>query len=203
MRIARNLLAAGLLWLGTTALGQAQPTPAQTTPAAPSAAQQTQQDRMRTCNAEAGTRNLAGDPRRNFMSECLAGRMPPAPAPAAATPPQPSAAQQAQQDRMRTCNAEAGTRNLAGEARRSFMSTCLSGSTTPAVAAPTAAPTATLASYPTEAAARTACGSATVVWGTSDSKIYHLSGSRFYGKTQHGAYLCQPAAEAAGYRAAR
>ena len=28
---------------------------------------------------------------------------------------------------MRSCNAEAGTKKLAGDERRSFMSTCLSG----------------------------------------------------------------------------
>ena len=102
------------------ASGQATPNQGQRQP---SAAQMAQQERMRTCNAEAGTRHLEGDARRAFMSECLAGRMPPA------AGSQPSAAQAAQQERMRSCNAEAGTRNLAGDARRSFMSDCLAGRT--------------------------------------------------------------------------
>jgi hypothetical protein len=89
---------------------------------------------MRSCNAEAGTRSLEGDARRSFLSECLAGRMPPA-------PPHPSAAQAAQQDRMRTCNAEAGTRSLAGDDRRTFMSECLAGRM-PANAATPARPAA-------------------------------------------------------------
>jgi hypothetical protein len=45
---------------------------------------------MRACNADAGARNLAGDARRGFMSDCLAGRPPPAGG-------RPSAAQAAQQ----------------------------------------------------------------------------------------------------------
>src|SRR5690349_18167825 len=41
----------------------------------------------------------------------------------------PSAAQQAQRDRMTSCNADATTKNLTGDARKSFMSDCLSGKT--------------------------------------------------------------------------
>lgn len=119
------LLATAIL-LATASAGLAQTTAApDTTPATrqPSSAQAAQQDRMRDCNTEAGKRNLAGDARRPFMSECLAGRMPPA---AAGTP---SPAQAAQRERMIQCNAEAGTRALAVEARRDFMRDCLAGKT--------------------------------------------------------------------------
>jgi hypothetical protein len=47
--------------------------------------------------------------------------------PAAAAPRTPSPAQAAQQQRMRDCTAQAAERHLAGDARRAFMSTCLSG----------------------------------------------------------------------------
>jgi len=73
---------------------------------------------MRACNTGAGTRDLKGDSRRSFMSDCLAGRTPPT---------QTAAAPATQQDRMRSCNAEAGTRSLVGDPRRAFMSDCLSG----------------------------------------------------------------------------
>ena len=177
------------------------PAPAAATGAAPDAAerprspaQQAQQDRMRSCNAEATARAVPAETRRAFMSECLAGRMPAAAA-APAAPPTP-------QDRMRTCNAEAGTRNLAGEPRRVFMRDCLSGSASPAPTRATAPPN-NAATFPTEAAARTACAEDTVVWGNSESRVFHLQGSRFYGKTQNSAYLCRGPAEMAGYRAAR
>jgi len=39
----------------------------------------------------------------------------------------PSAAQKKQQDRMRACNAQAGEKKLAGDARKKFMSECLKG----------------------------------------------------------------------------
>ena len=44
---------------------------------------------------------------------------------------QPSAAQQAQQNRMRSCNGAASTRSLKGDARQTFMSSCLAGKTDP------------------------------------------------------------------------
>jgi BarA-like signal transduction histidine kinase len=40
---------------------------------------------------------------------------------------QPTAAQAAQQQRMTSCNANASQRNLKGDARQSYMSSCLSG----------------------------------------------------------------------------
>ena len=38
---------------------------------APSPAQQAQQEKMKSCNAEAGTKALKGDERKKFMSDCL------------------------------------------------------------------------------------------------------------------------------------
>lgn len=98
--------------------------PGATQPRQPSPAQAAQQQRMRDCNATAGQRQLKGEDRRKFMSDCLAGRVPATEPPAAAAPLTP---QQAQQQRMRDCNAEAATRGLAGDARRGFMSECLAG----------------------------------------------------------------------------
>jgi hypothetical protein len=43
---------------------------------------------------------------------------------------QPAMAANSQQDRMKTCNADAGTKQLKGDARRNFMKQCLSGSAT-------------------------------------------------------------------------
>lgn len=126
------------------ATGQATPNQNQRQP---SAAQAAQQERMRSCNSEAGTRHLEGDARRSFMSDCLAGRMPPA------AGNQPSAAQAAQQDRMRSCNAEAGTRHLAGDARRSFMSDCLAGRTTSGAGAASSPTTSAAPANPAQSGA--------------------------------------------------
>jgi psiF repeat len=54
------------------------------------------------------------------------------PALAQDTTKQPSAAQAAQQQKMKDCNTEATAKSLKGDARKTFMSSCLSG--TPAAA---------------------------------------------------------------------
>ena len=68
------------------------------------------QTRMKTCNADAGAKNLKGDERKAFMKECLSGNK-------AST----------QQDKMKSCNADAVAKNLKGDARKAFMKECLSG----------------------------------------------------------------------------
>jgi hypothetical protein len=57
--------------------------------------------------------------------------------------------------------------------------------------------------YTTELAARARCPSDTVVWANTPSRIYHYSGTRYYGNTRRGAYMCEADARAAGYRAAK
>jgi hypothetical protein len=82
-----------------------------------------QQEKMKTCNADATTKKLSGDARKTFMKTCLSGTAAaPAAAPAIAAP----IAKQTQQEKMKTCNADAATKKLSGDARKSFMSTCLS-----------------------------------------------------------------------------
>lgn len=77
-----------------------------------------QQEKMKACNAEA--KGKKGDERKAFMSECLKkdSKLPPAPEADAKTP---------QQNKMKTCNQEAGEKQLKGDDRKKFMSTCLKG----------------------------------------------------------------------------
>jgi hypothetical protein len=82
------------------------------------AAGNAQQDRMKSCNADASKKSLQGDARKAFMKDCLAAK--------------PAAATNTQQQRMKQCNADATARKLAGDARKDFMRTCLSGSAAPA-----------------------------------------------------------------------
>jgi hypothetical protein len=84
---------------------------------APSAAQTAQRDRMKTCNVDAGTQKLAGEARKSFMADCLAGK-------SAAAPEKQLTPQQA---KMKSCNADASAKSLKGAERKSFMSTCLKG----------------------------------------------------------------------------
>ncbi|TWB27709.1 hypothetical protein [Nitrospirillum bahiense] len=55
--------------------------------------------------------------------------------------------------------------------------------------------------YSDPAAAAKVCKSP-VVWVNPASAIYHLQGSRYYGTTKDGFYMCQKAAESAGNRQA-
>ena len=80
-------------------------------------AENSQQAKMKSCNAAAKQKALKGAEREAFMKTCLSagGEA------AAAKPPN------AQQERMKACNADAKAKGLKGDARKTFMSSCLSG----------------------------------------------------------------------------
>jgi hypothetical protein len=69
--------------------------------------------------------------------------------------------------------------------------------------APGAPPTPRAGEYATELAARAQCPSDTVVWANTPTRIYHHSGTRYFGRTRNGWYMCEADARAAGYRAAK
>lgn len=69
-----------------------------------------QQDTMKSCNAEATAKQLKGDARTAFMSDCLK------------TQP----ALTAQQNKIKTCNADAAKKELRGDQRKTFLQACLS-----------------------------------------------------------------------------
>jgi len=66
-----------------------------------------QQNKMKTCNAEATGKK--GDERKAFMKECLSAK---------------PAVKPTQQDKMKQCNADASGKK--GDERKAFMKECLS-----------------------------------------------------------------------------
>ncbi|SDJ43559.1 psiF repeat-containing protein [Pseudomonas delhiensis] len=78
------------------------------------AANTAQQEKMKTCNADATAKTLKGDERKAFMSNCLkagggdTGKK--------LTP---------QQEKMAQCNKDAAAKALKGDERKTFMSGCL------------------------------------------------------------------------------
>jgi hypothetical protein len=74
--------------------------------AAAAPAKSPQQEKMATCNKDAGDKK--GDERKAFMKQCLGAK------PAAAS----------QQDKMKMCNKDAADKK--GDARKAFMKECLS-----------------------------------------------------------------------------
>ena len=57
--------------------------------------------------------------------------------------------------------------------------------------------------YASLADAQKACGKDIVVWANLRTEVYHLSGSRWFGKTKRGAYFCESAVAKAGVRASK
>ena len=81
-----------------------------------------QQEKFAHCSHE--SRGLKGDERHKFMSDCLKGH---APDNEARHEPVRQAQEHEQHNRMKSCNDEARTKNLHGDERRAFMSSCLKG----------------------------------------------------------------------------
>src|SRR5204863_7347612 len=52
--------------------------------------------------------------------------------------------------------------------------------------------------FSTEGDARAHCGGDTVVWVNTKSRVYHLTGSKDYGQTKRGAFMCRADADRAG-----
>jgi predicted lysophospholipase L1 biosynthesis ABC-type transport system permease subunit len=75
-----------------------------------------QQEKMKTCNADAARQSLKGDARKAFMKECLSAK---------AEAKEEQKAKTPQQEKMKQCNADAAAKQLKGEDRKKFMSDCL------------------------------------------------------------------------------
>jgi hypothetical protein len=76
---------------------------------------------------------------------------------------------------------------------------------TTTIAPPPAAPIAPTGAgqYRTEGEARGHCPAETIVWVNLKSKIYHFTGTKNYGNTKAGAYMCEREAMAQGDRASK
>jgi psiF repeat. len=122
----KTVIAAAALSLLALAPAHAAEKAKSTSQHAPSAAQLAQRQRMKDCNAKAGTDKLMGAERKAFMKQCLskAGHA----AAMAKGHAAASAGKMAQRERMKTCNAQAKTDKLAGAKRKAFMKQCLSNS---------------------------------------------------------------------------
>ncbi len=57
--------------------------------------------------------------------------------------------------------------------------------------------------FSTLADAQKTCGTDTVVWANMHANVYHLSSSRWFGKTKKGAYFCEKIVTKAGLHASK
>src|SRR5262245_5266309 len=111
----------------------------------------------------------------------------------------------AQQKTARQCNdewsANKASIRASGQTKRAFVAEC-HGVPVVAQATATATPPGK-DQYATEAAA-TATGPDDSSWVCNPrSMVYHLSGSRNYGQTRQGAYMCEKDSTAAGFHPPR
>ena len=80
-----------------------------------------QQQRMTDCSHE--SKGMKGDEHKKFMSECLKEKdKTPAEVKSAMAGAKPT-----QQEKMKSCNADASQKKLKGDERKKFMSECLKG----------------------------------------------------------------------------
>ena len=154
--------------------------PAQPAPASPPTHTKT----VKECNAEWTANKAAiqasGKRKKDFIAECRGTATSETPPAAAPVRPTPSAAQPEP-------TAPAPAARVTPAPTR-----------TPATGAPAAA-----GQFATEGEARSHCPGDTVVWANLDSRIYHFYGTRDYGNTKKGAYMCERDTASAGFRAAK
>jgi hypothetical protein len=106
----------------------------------------------------------------------------------------------AQQKTAKACNDEWTANKAAiqasGKTKRAFVAECRG---VPVVARTPATVALGKDQYATEPEAQAACPSDAVVWVNLRSGVYHVSGSRSYGQTKQGAYMCQKDSVGAGF----
>jgi len=147
-----------------------------------SAASQAQQKTAKACEAEWRANKASiqgsGKTKKAFMVECRAGTG------------QPAAARQAQPapDQSAASPAAPGTTPAQRQAARTARGNAI----------PTRA-----GEFATEAEAKAHCPGESVVWANTRSKVYHFPGSRAYGTTKKGAYMCEKDTASAGMRSAK
>jgi hypothetical protein len=110
----------------------------------------------------------------------------------------------AQQKTAQQCNDEWAANRAAiqatGKTKRVFVAECRG---VPIGAASVAAPAALAkGQFATEDEAKASCADDAVVWVNLRSRFFHAGGSPYYGHTKQGAYMCEKASVAAGFRAA-
>ena len=107
----------------------------------------------------------------------------------------------AQQKTAKECNAgwaaDKAAIQASGKTKRAFVAECRG---VPVATAPKAA-TLEQGQFATEAEAKASCPEDAVVWVNLRSGVYHVSGSRSYGQTKVGAYMCEQASVTAGFHA--
>jgi hypothetical protein len=174
------------------------PTAAPSSPTSTSSSQKTAKECLGEWRADKAGMQARGVTERAYVDQCKAGGAVPSatapePKPTAATPPPPA-----------TRPAPTATQGAPAPAPQK------SSPTTTAAPAPAQQPSASKGSavldagqFVDETSAKGRCPTDTVVWVNLPSKIYHFAGTKSYGTTKRGAYMCEKEAIAAENRASK
>lgn len=179
---------AGSAGTSTAAPAAPPPGPTATAPAPSTGQPKTAKACIEEWRADKAGFQAKGITEKAYVAQCRGGAAmtpaaAPAPAPAAPAPPRPSANAPAQAPVTTERPAQAPVAR-----------------TTPA---PSTGTPSVAGQFATEAQAKATCPTDTVVWANLHSKIYHFSGTRNYGTTKGGAYMCERDTAAQGMRAAK
>jgi hypothetical protein len=175
----------------------ATPTPTTAAPPVPPARTTAGRKTIKACQDEWRENKAAnqanGVTEKTYVEQCRAGIAPPQETAAPAQPPAPTpSAEPAPPAPAPTAVAPASKPSSPPPPT----STARPAPSTPA------APSAPN-EFSTEAEAKAHCPSDTVVWASLTSKVYHFSGTRYYGHTKNGTYMCESDTAGAGMRAAK
>jgi hypothetical protein len=163
-----------------------------------SSSQKTAKECTAEWRADKAGMQARGVTEKAYVEQCRAGGATPSattpePKPAAAAPPSPSRPAPTQAAPFPAPQKPAPTTTAA-----------------PVVPAPAQQPSAHKESatleagqFAEEAPAKARCPSDTVVWVNLPSKVYHFAGTKSYGTTKRGAYMCEKEAIAAEDRASK
>ncbi|WP_439360103.1 hypothetical protein [Bradyrhizobium sp. DASA03007] len=160
-------------------------------PTSASSSQKTAKECIAEWRADKAGMQARGVTERAYVEQCRAsGTTPSAPAPepkvAPAAPP-PSRP------------APTATRAAPAPAPQKPAPTTTTAAPVPAPAPQTSAPkdpaTLEAGQFADEASAKARCPTDTVVWVNLPSKVYHFAGTKSYGTTKRGAYMCEEDAE--------
>jgi hypothetical protein len=137
-----------------------------------------------------------GTTEKAYVEQCKAGGvMPTATAPAATPTAAPAPAP--------TRAAETQAAPTPAPQRPTPTATSAAAAPAPAQPAPRSTAALEAGQFADDASAKASCPTDTVVWVNLPSKIYHFVGTKSYGNTKRGAYMCEKVAIARENRASK
>jgi hypothetical protein len=178
------------------------PTPAAPSPATASSSHKTAKDCVAEWRADKAGMQARGVTEKAYVEQCRGGGSVPT---ATAPEPKPAAAAPAPAPSRPTPTATETTPTSPPQkpARTTTAAPVPAPAQQPSSTKPAESATLEAGQFADESSAKARCPSDTVVWVNLPSKIYHFVGTKSYGTTKRGAYMCEKDAIAAEDRASK